>query len=92
MKALYYAIVAVAVTLLNLYWDILKGRLAAIWAAKDGNFWWNVRCSLIATCSAAGDMVLAVYKKGLFDAIISIIIKLIKGKLGIPAMVKAIKK
>jgi hypothetical protein len=90
MDALWIAIGAVAVTLLNLYWDILKPVLVGIWAVKIDGFWYKLRESLIAAVYAVWDMIASAYKQGLLDAIISIIVKLIKSKLGVPtAMRKA---
>jgi hypothetical protein len=84
MDALWIAIGAVAVTLLNLYWDILKPVLADIWAVPADGVAWKLRQSLIAAAWSVWDMLKAAYKKGLLDAIITIIVKLIRAKLGIP--------
>lgn len=89
---LWIAIGAVAVTLLNLYWDVLKVKLSAIWSVKEDGKAWKMRCSLIALGLALWDMLKAAYKKGLLDAIISILVGILKCKLGIPAAVKAAVK
>lgn len=91
-SALWIAIGAVAVTLLNLYWDILKPMLAAIWSVKEDGVAWKLRCSIIALGLALWDMLKAAYKKGILDAIISILIGIIKRKFGLPATVKAAVK
>lgn len=85
---LWLAIGAVAVTLLNLWWDCLKPQLAAIWAIKTDGVAWKIRCSIIALGLALWDMLKAAYKKGLLDAIISILIKIIKNKLTLAASTK----
>jgi hypothetical protein len=75
---------------LNLYWDILKPMLAAIWSVKEDGIAWKLRSSLIAAGVAIWNMFVTAYKKGLLDAIISIIVKVIRAKLGVPtAMRKA---
>jgi hypothetical protein len=89
---LWIAIGAIAVTLLNLYWDCLKPRLQVIWAVTTDGAAWKLRCSLIALGLALWDMLKAAYKKGLLDAIISIFIGIIKRKFGIPAAAKAAAK
>lgn len=91
MNALWLLVVAIGMTLLNLYLDTLKPMVAAVWAVKADPFWWKVRASFLALFIAVWNTLMAAYKKGLFDAIISLVIKLIKGKMGIPAMAKAIK-
>lgn len=89
---LWIAIGAVAVTLLNLYWDCLKPRLLAIWAVKTDGVAWKLRQSLIALGLALWDMLKLAYKKGLLDAIISILIGIIKRKFGLPAATRAAAK
>jgi len=91
MNALWIAIGVVAVTLLNLWWDLLKPELAFVWAVKADGFWYKVRGSLIAAAVAVWDMLKAAYKRGLLDAIISIIVKLIRAKLGIPTAARRVK-
>ncbi len=92
MDALWIAIGAVAVTLLNLYWDILKPALSEIWSEQADGIAWKIRQSLIAAAWSIWDMLKAAYKKGLLDAIISILIGIIKRKFGIPAATKAAAK
>lgn len=91
MDALYAAIGAFIVgSGLNLYWDILKPVLSEIWAEAGSSFWWKLRCSLISAGESVLEMIKQAYKRGLLDAIISIIVKLIRAKLGVPtAMRKA---
>jgi hypothetical protein len=90
MDALWIAIGAVAVTLLNLYWDVLKPELAKAWKVAGANVAWKIRYSLKVAVVAVWEMIKQAYKRGLLDAIISIIVKLIRAKLGIPtAMRKA---
>lgn len=90
MEALWIAIAAIGITLLNLYWDILKPMLAAIWSVKEDGIAWKLRSSLIAAGISVWNMLVTAYKKGLLDAIITIIVKLIRSKLGVPtAMRKA---
>ena len=91
--ALWIAIGAVAITLLNLYWDCLKPRLLAILSNKEDDFWYKARGVFLAVfVYALWDMLKAAYKKGLLDAIISILIGIIKRKFGLPAAVKATVK
>ena len=90
MDALWIAIGAVAVTLLNLYWDVLKPELAKAWKVAGANVAWKIRYSLKVAVVAVWEMLKLAYKRGLLDAIISIIVRIIKNKLGIPtAMRKA---
>lgn len=91
MDALYAAIGAFIIgSGLNLYWDILKPMLAAIWSVKEDGIAWKLRSSLIAAGVAVWNMFVTAYKRGLLDAIITIIVKIIRAKLGIPtAMRKA---
>ena len=88
MDALWIAIGAVAVTLLNLYIDILKPVLADIWSVPADGVAWKLRQSLIAAAWSVWDMLKAAYKKGLLDAIISILVGIIRRKFGIPAALK----
>jgi hypothetical protein len=76
---------------LNLYVDILKVKLGAIWAVKSDGIAWKLRCTLIAVAVSVWDMLKAAYKKGLFDVIISVLIGVIKRKLGLPAAARAVK-
>ena len=92
MDALYIAIGVIAITLLNLYLDTLKPMIAAIWAVNADPFFWKVRGSLLALGIAVWNTLKAAYKKGLLDAIISIIVKLIRAKLGVPAAAKRVGK
>jgi len=91
MNELYAAIGAFIVgSGLNLYLDILKPDLAFIWSVKEDSFWFKLRGSLIASVWAIKEMIVSAYKQGLLDAIISIIVKLIRAKFGVPtAMRKA---
>jgi hypothetical protein len=82
--ALYAAIGAVAWVLLSLYWDIFKPKLVAIWAVKEDTFRWKLRGTLIAAVVNLWDTLKESYKRGLLDAIISILIKMIKNWFGIP--------
>ena len=82
--ALYAAIGAIAWILLSLYWDIFKPKLVAIWAVKEDTFRWKLRGTLIAAVVNLWDTLKESYKRGLLDAIISIIVKIIRAKLGIP--------
>jgi hypothetical protein len=91
LDALWLAITAVGMTLLNLYWDILKVKLGAIWSVKEDGTAWKLRCSLLALGLAIWDMLKAAYKKGLLDAIISVLVGIIKRKLGLPAAARAVK-
>lgn len=84
MDALWIAIGAIAVTLLNLYWDILKPALTVIWSDKINEFWWKLRESFIAIWLSIWVMLKQAYKKGILDAVISVIVKIIKSKLGFP--------
>ena len=93
LVALWVAIGAVAMTLLNLYIDVLKPKLVAIWAVKTDDFWYKFRCSFLAVfVDALFGMLKEAYKRGLLDAIIAIIVKIIRAKLGIPTAVKAAAK
>ena len=96
MDALWIAIGAIAGTLLNLYWDCLKPVLSEIWSEHTDGVAWKLRQSLIALVVSLWDMLKAAYKKGLLDAIISILTGIIKRKFGLPAAaraaVKALKK
>src|SRR5574343_1006625 len=83
--ALYAAIGAVAWVLLSLYWDIFKPKLVAIWAVKEDTFRWKLRGTLIAAVVNIWNMLKEAYKRGLLDAIISILIGIIKRKFGLPA-------
>jgi len=90
LTALWVAITAIAITLLNLYCDVLKLRLSVIWAVKDDSVAWKLRCSLIALGLALWDTLKAAYSNGLLDGVISVLIAIIRRKLGIPtAMRKA---
>jgi len=77
---------------LNLYLDILKPELAFIWSVKEDSFWFKLRGSLIASVWAIKEMIVSAYKQGLLDAIISIIVKLIRAKLGVPTAMAKFKK
>jgi hypothetical protein len=79
-------------TLLNLYLDTLKPMVAAVWAVKADPFWWKVRGSFIALFVAVWNTLKLAYKKGLLDAVISILIKIVKNKLGIPTAAKRVGK
>jgi len=93
MDELYAAIGAFIIgSGLNLYWDILKPVLSEIWAEQADGVAWKLRQSLIAAAVSVWDMLKAAYKKGLLDAIISILIGIIKRKLGIPAAVRTIRR
>ena len=86
--ALYAAIGAVVLVLLNLYWDIFKPKLAAIWAVKEDSFRWKLRGTLIAAVVNVWDTLKESYKRGLLDAIIALIIKIIRAKFGIPTALR----
>jgi hypothetical protein len=49
-----------------------------------------MRQSLIAAAWSVWDMLKSAYKRGLLDAIISIIVKLIRAKLGVPVAIKRV--
>ena len=85
---LWLAVGAVAMTLLNLYWDVFKPKLLAVWVVKEDTLRWKLRGTLIAAGISLCDMLKAAYKRGLLDAIISIIIKIIRARLGIPTAVR----
>jgi len=91
MNELYAAIGAFLVgSGLNLYWDILKPELTEIWSVPADSFWWKVRESLIIAVYSVWYTLKAAYQQGLLDAIISIIVKLLRAKFGLPtAMRKA---
>ena len=91
MGALWIALAAIGVTLANLYLDIYKPLIADIWGQNDP-FWWKVRASFIGAFVCIWDTLKAAYKKGLFDIVISILIKIIKNKLGIPTAAKRVGK
>ena len=88
--ALWLAVAAIGATLANLYLDTLKPMLAAVWAVKADPFWWKVRGSLLALGITVWLTLKAAYKKGLLDAVISILIKIVKNKLGIPTAAKKV--
>jgi hypothetical protein len=75
---------------LNLYWDILKPVLSEIWSVPTDGVAWKMRQSLIAAAWSVWDMLKSAYKRGLLDAIISIIVKLIRAKLGVPVAIKRV--
>jgi hypothetical protein len=72
----------------------LKPKLVTIWSSKDkrDNKWWKIRLSIIAAGVSIWEMFVTAYRKGILDAMISIIIKIIKTRLGIPTAIKAVKK
>ena len=90
MNALWLLVVAIGMTLLNLYLDTLKPMVAAVWAAKQDPFFWKVRGSLLALGIAVWLALKAAYKKGLLDGIISLLVKLVRARLGIPTAVRRV--
>ena len=86
---LWIAIGAVAWILFGLYWDCLKPVLFEIWSQHTDGVAWKLRQSLIAMVVSLWDMLKAAYKKGLLDAIISILVKIIRNKFTLAASTKA---
>lgn len=89
LTALWVALLVILPVLGSIYLDILKPMLIAVWAEKEDTFRWKLRGSILAIFGyAIWDTLKAAYKQGLFGAIISVLIAIVKSKLGIPAAVK----
>lgn len=77
-------IIPIVVALGVLYWATLQKAWAEIWSKKEDGTWWKLRCSLIAIGTCLPACVVAIWKQ-YGGAIIALILKLIKVRLGIPA-------
>lgn len=90
LMAVWIAITFIGATLVNLYWDIFKPKLIAVWAVKEDTFRWKLRGTLIAAVVSIWDTLKAAYKKGLLDGVISVLVAIIKRKLGLPAAARRV--
>jgi hypothetical protein len=87
----WLAITAIGATLVNLYIDVLKPMLVAVWSEKEDTFRWKLRGSLLAIFGyAVWDTLKAAYKKGLLDGVIGVHIGIIKRKFGVPVAIKRV--
>jgi hypothetical protein len=82
-------VIPIAVFAWALYWPILKTNVAVVWV-DYGGFWWKVRGSFLALFTS----MIPVAKEVWHDygnMLIRLVIMLIKARLGVPAMAKAVK-
>lgn len=92
LTALWVALLVILPVLGSIYIDVLKPMLIAVWAEKEDTFRWKLRGSILAIFGfAVWDTLKAAYKQGLFGAILSVLIAILRRKLGIPAMARAVK-
>ena len=89
LTALWVALLVILPVLGSIYLDILKLMLVAVWAEKEDSFRWKLRGSILAIFGfAIWDTLKAAWKQGLFGAIISLLIAILRRKLGIPAAMR----
>lgn len=89
LTALWVALLVILPVLGSIYLDVLKPMLVAVWAEKEDTFRWKLRGSILAVFGfAVWDTLKAAWKQGLFGAIISVLIAILRRKLGIPAAMR----
>ena len=89
LTALWVTLLVILPVLGSIYVDVLRPMLVAVWAEKEDSFRWKLRGSILAIFGfAIWDTLKAAWKQGLFGAIISLLIAILRRKLGIPAAMR----
>jgi hypothetical protein len=74
------------------YWSALRQKIALIWAHATDNFWWKVRCSLLACFTSVWPAAKTAFKDFPIGTLLNLLIRIVKARLGIPAAYKQVGK
>jgi len=74
------------------YWSALRQKIKLIWALPTDNFWWKIRCSLLACFTVVWPAVKIAFKDFPIGTLLNLLIRIVKARLGIPAMTRQVGK